>query len=258
MDLRTDDTVLITGGGRGIGRALAHRFHAAGARILVADLDQAAAETVASEVDGRALAVDVGDEASVAAMCDAALDAHGRVDVFVSNAGILSIGGLEASEAVWQQSWQVNFMAHVYAARRLVPPMLERGRGAFLLTASAAGLLNQIGAAPYAVSKHATVAFAEWLHFTHADQGLEVVCICPLGVRTPMLEAQRGLEPLADHLAETAVEPEAVADAAFDALAARRFLALPDPQALDFFRHKAADYDRWLAGMHRLKTKLFG
>ncbi|MEM9555338.1 MAG: SDR family oxidoreductase [Acidobacteriota bacterium] len=253
-----DRVVLITGGARGIGRALAHRFRAAGARILLADLDGDGASRAADEVEGHGFAADMGAEASVAAMLDDALAVHGRVDVFVSNAGILSVGGIDASEDVWQQAWQVNFMAHVYAARRLVPPMLERGDGAFILTASAAGLLNQIGAAPYGVSKHATVAFAEWLHFTHSDQGLRVVCVCPLGVRTAMLHDNLGREPLADHLAQTAVEPETVAEATLDALRDGRFLALPDPQALDFFRHKASDYDRWLAGMNRLKTQLLG
>jgi NAD(P)-dependent dehydrogenase (short-subunit alcohol dehydrogenase family) len=253
-----DQVVLVTGGGRGIGRALAHRFRADGAQVLVADLDAASADAVASEVGGHGFGVDMGSEASVTSMLDAALAVHGRVDVFCSNAGILSVGGFDAPEETWQQAWQVNFMAHVYAARRLIPAMLERGGGAFVITASAAGLLSQIGGAPYAATKHATVAFAEWLHFTHADQGLRVVCICPLGVRTAMLEANLGEEPLADHLAQTAVEPEVVADAALDALHAGRFLALPDPKALEFFQGKAMDYDRWLSGMNRLKQQLLG
>lgn len=256
MDIREDDIVLVTGGGRGIGRALARRFHSEGAKVLVADLDADSAAAVATEVDGHGFAVDVGSEGSMASMLDAALEVHGRIDIFVSNAGILSVGGLDAPEEVWQQAWQVNFMAHVYAARRLVPRMLERGRGAFIVTASAAGLLNQIGAAPYAVSKHSTVAFAEWLHFTYADEGLAVVCICPLGVRTAMLEENVGSQPLADHLAQTAVEPEHVAEVTVEALREGRFLALPDPQALDFFRHKASDYDCWLRGMNRLKSRL--
>lgn len=250
--------VLVTGGGRGIGRALAHRFHAEGARVLVTDLAKADADAVAADVDGHGFGADVGSEESMAAMLDEALAVHGRIDVFCSNAGVLSIGGADASEEVWQQAWQVNFMAHVYAARRLLPPMLERGRGAFVITASAAGLLSQIGGAPYAATKHATVAFAEWLHLTHSHQGLRVVCVCPLGVRTKMLEDNQGKEPLADHLAQTAVEPEDVADSAVEALREGRFLATPDPKALEFFQGKAMDYDRWLAGMNRLQQELSG
>ena len=257
MNLK-EQVVFVTGGGRGIGRALAHRFHDHGAHVLVTDLDTDAASTVASEVGGHGFGADMGKEESVSSMLDAALDVHGRVDVFCSNAGILSVGGFDASEEVWQQAWQVNFMAHVYAARRLVPAMLERGEGAFVITASAAGLLSQIGGAPYAVTKHATVAFAEWLHFSHSHQGLRVVCVCPLGVRTAMLRQNQGREPLADHLAETAVEPEDVAEAAVDALREGRFLALPDPKALEFFQGKAMDYDRWLAGMNRLQRDLMG
>lgn len=253
-----DKVVLITGGGRGIGRALAQRFHSEGARVLVADLDAHSASAVADEVGGHGFGVDMGSEASVSSMLDAALDLYGRVDVFCSNAGILSVGGIDASDEVWQQAWQVNFMAHVYAARRLVPPMLERGDGAFVLTASAAGLLSQIGGAPYAATKHATVAFAEWLHLTHSHQGLRVVCVCPLGVRTAMLTENEGKEPLADHLAQTAVEPEDVADATLASLREGRFLALPDPKALEFFQGKAMDYDRWLAGMNRLQRDLMG
>ena len=256
-DLR-NQVVLVTGGGRGIGRALAHRFHTAGARLLITDLAQDDADAVALEVNGQGFAADVGDEESMATMLDQALGIHGRVDILCSNAGVLSVGGFDASEEVWQQAWQVNFMAHVYAARRLLPPMLERGAGALVITASAAGLLSQIGGAPYAVTKHATVAFAEWLHLSHSHQGLRVVCVCPLGVRTRMLEDNQGKEPLADHLAQTAVEPEDVADCAVDALRDGRFLATPDPKALEFFQGKAMDYDRWLAGMNRLQRDLIG
>lgn len=262
QDLQGQDlqgqVVLVTGGGRGIGRALALRFHAEGARVLVTDLAKADADAVAAEVDGHGFGADVGSEESMATMLDEALAVHGRIDVFCSNAGVLSLGGADASEEIWQQAWQVNFMAHVYAARRLLPPMLERGHGAFVITASAAGLLSQIGGAPYAATKHATVAFAEWLHLTHSHQGLKVVCVCPLGVRTKMLKDNQGKEALADHLAQTAVEPEDVADSAIAALREGRFLATPDPKALEFFQGKAMDYDRWLAGMNRLQRVLVG
>lgn len=253
-----DQVVLITGGGRGIGRALARRFQSEGARILVADLDADSAASVAAEIGGHGFGVDMGSEESVSSTLDDALAVHGRIDVFCSNAGILSLGGFDAPEEIWQQAWQVNFMAHVYAARRLVPAMLKRGDGAFILTASAAGLLSQVGGAPYAATKHATVAFAEWLHLTHSHQGLRVVCVCPLGVRTAMLKENEGKEPLADHLAQTAVEPEDVAEATLTSLREGRFLALPDPKALEFFQGKAMDYDRWLAGMNRLQRELVG
>lgn len=256
-----DRVVLITGGGGGIGRALALAAAEAGARVLVADRDAAAADAVASEVaarevSGRGFAADVGDAAAFGRLLDDAEAVHGRIDVFCSNAGLLATGGLEVDDAAWQRAWDVNFMAHVVAARRLVPPMLARGGGAFVLTASAAGLLNQVDAAPYAVTKHATVAFAEWLRLTYAHRGLEVVCVCPLGVRTAMLTDHLGSSPLADYLAADAVEPAAVADATLAALREGRFLALPHPQVLDFLRHKTADYDRWLAGMNRLHRSL--
>ncbi|MEM1205091.1 MAG: SDR family oxidoreductase, partial [Acidobacteriota bacterium] len=180
-----DKVVLVTGGGSGIGRAVCRAFAQAGARgVAVADVDADAARSVADGIGGLAIEVDMGDEADVQRMIARTRDTYGPIDIFCSNAGILSVGGIEASNEEWQRAWQVNFMAHVYAARDLVPEMLERG-GAFVLVASAAGLLTQVGAAPYAVTKHATVAIAEWLAMTYGHRGLQVACVCPLGVRTP-------------------------------------------------------------------------
>ena len=182
------------------------------------------------------------------------LDEFGAIDLFCSNAGIGGgSGGIDTSDADWEHTWRVNVMAHVYAARAVLPGMLERGSGYLLQTASAAGLLTQIGSAPYAVTKHAAVAFAEWLAVTYGDRGIRVSCLCPQGVRTPMLDSAsarvRGL------LDESAIEPDAVADAVIAGLADERFLILPHPEVAEYVRRKAADHDRWLRGMRRLQER---
>jgi NAD(P)-dependent dehydrogenase (short-subunit alcohol dehydrogenase family) len=246
---------VVTGGASGIGRALCRRFAAEGARgVVVADLDAAGAAQVASETGGLAVTVDVGREADIVQLVERAMAAYGAIDLFCSNAGIALEGGLETPENEWQRIWDINLMAHVYAARAVLPAMLARGDGYLLQTASAAGLLTQIGSAPYAVTKHAAVAFAEWLAVTYGDRGIRVSCLCPQGVRTNMLtEAQSGAGRF---LQEGALEPEQVAESVVAGLAAERFLILPHPEVGEYFRRKAGDYDRWLRGMRRMQAKL--
>jgi NAD(P)-dependent dehydrogenase (short-subunit alcohol dehydrogenase family) len=251
---------VVTGGASGIGRALCRRFAAEGAAVVVADLDGAGAASVAAEIGGRAVATDVSVEADVVHLVDETLAAHGRVDLFCSNAGILwgarpddpeAVVGVGATDEAWDRIWQVNLMAHVYGARAVLPSMLERGAGYLLSTASAAGLLTVLGNAPYAVTKHAAVALAEWLAITYGAAGIKVSCLCPEGVRTGMLDAAP------DSFKETVatVEPEEVAEAVVEGLAAERFLILPHPRVADYFRRKADDYDRWLSGMRRLQAQ---
>lgn len=250
-----DKVVVVTGGATGIGRALCQRFKREGARgIVVADLDGDGAAAVAKEVGGIAQKTNVGVEAEVVALVKTAEAKYGAIDLFCSNAGIIVRAGMEASNEEWQRIWDVNVMAHVYAARAVVPGMLARGGGYLLQTASAAGLLSQIGSAPYAVTKHAAVAFAEWLSITYGDQGLKVSCLCPQGVRTNMLMGSDGGRR--SFLSDGAVSPEDVAEAVVQALAAERFLILPHPEVLEYFRRKGADYDRWLGGMRRLQAKV--
>jgi NAD(P)-dependent dehydrogenase (short-subunit alcohol dehydrogenase family) len=253
-----DRVVVVTGGASGIGRALAQRLAQEGARgVVVADLDLAGARVVASAIGPQALAVgcDVAIEAQVAALVARAEEAFGPVDLFCANAGVAVGTDLDTPAADWDLAFAVNVRAHVHAARALLPGWLERGEGYFLATASAAGLLTQIGSAPYAVSKHAAVAFAEWLSVTYGDRGVRVSCLCPMGVRTPMTEG----DDLATDVVAAAgdmLEPDEVADAVVEGLRAEHFLILPHPEVLTFFRRKADDYDRWLAGMRRLQSRV--
>jgi NAD(P)-dependent dehydrogenase (short-subunit alcohol dehydrogenase family) len=248
-----DKVVVVTGGGNGIGRALCRRFAAEGARaIIVADLKSADAEAVAKEVCGLAIATDVANEAAVQALVAQVIENYGAIDLFCSNAGLGVAGGAEAPDVDWQRSWEVNVMAHVYAARAVLPAMLDRAEGYLLQTVSAAGLLTQIGSAPYSVTKHAALAFAEWIAITHGDQGIKVSALCPMGVRTNMLfEAQFAGGAF---LLEAAIEPEQAADEVITALAEERFLILPHPEVAEFFRRKANDYDRWIKGMRKLQA----
>jgi NAD(P)-dependent dehydrogenase (short-subunit alcohol dehydrogenase family) len=254
----SDRVVVVTGGASGIGRALARRFADEGARgVVVADLDGAGAQAVAQAIGHRALGVatDVAVEAEVADLVARAQEAFGPVDLFCANAGV-AIGADEASpDAEWDLALAVNVRAHVYAARALLPAWLERGEGYFLATASAAGLLTQIGSAPYAVSKHAAVAFAEWLTVTYGDRGIRVSCLCPMGVRTAMTEGDN----LATDIVATAgamLEPEEVAAAVVEGLHEERFLILPHPEVMTFLRRKVDDHERWLAGMRRLQARV--
>ena len=245
--------VVVTGGASGIGRALATRFVKEGAKaVVVADRDAQGAEAVARQIGGHAAACDVANEADVVAMIGRTEAEHEPIDLFCSNAGIGTGGGPEASNEAWQRIWEINVMAHVYAARALVPRMLARGDGYFLNTASAAGLLTQIGSAPYAVTKHAAVAFAEWMAVTYGDRGIKVSCLCPQGVRTPMLGDGGAL------LGPGAIEPEDVAEAVVAGLRSEEFLILPHPEVREYFRRKGDDYDRWLRGMRRLQSRVSG
>jgi len=245
--------VVVTGGANGIGRALCRRFAAEGARaIVVADLDGVAAKRVADEVGGIAIECDVAREADVAWLVMQAVSDAGPIDLFCSNAGIAITGGEETPNAEWQRAWDVNLMAHVYAARHVLPAMLERGGGYLLQTVSAAGLLTHIQSATYAVTKHASLAFAEWLAVTYADRGIRVSALCPQGVRTDML--RRAAAEGRGFLVEGAIEPEQVADQVVKGLGDERFLILPHPEVAEYFRRKATDYDRWLRGMSRLRT----
>ncbi|HKX31191.1 MAG TPA: SDR family oxidoreductase, partial [Blastocatellia bacterium] len=224
-----DQVVVVTGGAHGIGEALCRRFAAEGARgIVVSDLDADGAARVAAAVGGMAVKTDVSVESEIQELVARAIDHYGRIDLFCSNAGIGGApGGVEAPNEAWRQIWEVNMMAHLYAARAVLPGMLARGEGYLLQTASAAGLLTQIGAAPYSVTKHAAVAFAEWLAITYGDAGIKVSCLCPQGVRTKMLLGEEGM--IRNLLLDNAIEPEAVAEAVIAGLAEERFLILPHP-----------------------------
>ncbi len=252
-----DKVVVVTGGANGIGRALCKRFAAEGARgVVVSDIDFKTAAQIADEINGIAIRADVGDEAEIINLVAEASAAYGQIDLFCSNAGIGGIPGFEqVSNEAWQQIWEVNVMAHIYAARAALPQMLECGEGYLLNTASAAGLLTQIGSAPYSVTKHAAVAFAEWLSITYGDRGIKVSCLCPQGVRTNMLRAAAEIGRSA-FLLEGAIEPEDVAEAVVKGLAEEKFLILPHPEVAEYFQRKAIDYDRWLRGMRRLQANV--
>jgi len=245
---------VVTGGGGGIGRAMARRLAADGARVVVNDLDTAAAEAVAAEIGGLAVPGDAGSEQGVAELVQAAAGFLGEIDIYCSNAGTGGGTGAETPDDVWQRVWEVNTMAHVRAARALLPGWLARGSGTFVVTASAAGLLTMLGAAPYSVTKHAAVGFAEWLAATYQHRGLAVHCVCPQGVRTQMLaNSGRAGEVV---LAGAAIEPEQVADALAAALADGRFFVLPHPEVHDYYVGRATDTDRWLRGMSRLQQRI--
>lgn len=247
-----DQVCVVTGGAHGIGRALAQRFAAEGAKaVVVADLDLATAQQVASAFGGLAIGCDVSSEADLVKVLDTVEHAYGPIGLFCSNAGIGMEGGLEVTDADWERIMRINFMSHVWLARHLVPRMLRAGGGAMLQTVSAAGLLTQIGSAPYAVSKHAAMSFAEWLAITFGARGLKVFALCPQGVRTALLEqASRGSM---NFLVENALDPSIVAEAVIAGLANEKFLILPHPDVAEYFRRKGADYDRWIRGMQRLQ-----
>jgi NAD(P)-dependent dehydrogenase (short-subunit alcohol dehydrogenase family) len=252
MDV-ADGVVVVTGGARGIGRALARRLAKAKAKVVVvADVDEGGAKEVAGEIRGMAVRCDVSSESDVEELVARVHAKYGRIDLYCSNAGIAVAGGPEASTAEWQRIWDVNVMAHVFAARHVLPGMLARKRGYILGTVSAAGLLNHVLAAPYGVTKAAALSFFEWLAIAHGDDGIRVSCLCPQGVKTDMLAAERrvGLE----FLTASALEPDEVAEIVLRGIADERFLILPHPEVADYFRRKAADYDRWLRGMRRLRA----
>jgi NAD(P)-dependent dehydrogenase (short-subunit alcohol dehydrogenase family) len=238
--------VVVTGAGGGIGAALARRFAAEGARVVVNDLDAGKAEAVAGEIGGIAVP---GDASATVAEARDALG--GTIDVYCANAGLASGGSEAAGEEVWARAWDVNVMAHVRAAEELLPAWLERGSGRFVSTVSAAGLLTMIGAAPYSVTKHGAYAFAEWLSLTYRHRGIKVHAICPQGVRTDMLAGTGSAGDLV--LQPTAIEPEDVADALFKGMAEDRFLILPHPEVAGYYQARAAHPDRWLTNMNHIQ-----
>jgi NAD(P)-dependent dehydrogenase (short-subunit alcohol dehydrogenase family) len=226
--------------------------------VVVADIDGDAASTVAADIAGLAVQTDVSDESAVQGLVSAAEAAYGPIDLFCSNAGIGAPGGLEMPNEEWQQIWDVNLMAHVYAARAVLPSMLERGEGYLLQTSSAAGLLTNIGAAAYSVTKHAAVGLAEWIAVTYGDQGIKVSALCPQFVKTAMLDAPGADPAVAAWIRQAAIEVSKVAETVVQGLAEERFLILPHPEVGEFFLRKATDYDRWLDGMRRLQRQITG
>ena len=262
----------MTGGASGIGAALARRLAADGAFVVVTDLDIAGAEKVAAGIGGKARFLDVTDADATRTLIDDTEGALGPVEIYCSNAGLLVPGGVDTGAADWQRSWDVHVMAHLHAARVLLPRWVERGGGILVVTASAAGLLTQLDSVSYAVTKHAAVAAAEWLAITYGDRGVQVAALCPQAVRTPLLEGsagpgeRTGRPPAAPSGAAVAnpsaaasdgvLEPEAVADATAEALRQGRFLVLPHPEVATYARRRADDPDRWLAGMRRLARRL--
>jgi len=255
--------VLITGAAHGIGRALAERFHADGARaIAVADLDLPGASAVAESVGGLAIPVDVSKENDIRAAVETTEAELGPIDLFCSNAGVAfsdAPGWTATSQSndQWERIWKINVMAHVWGARAILPRMIERGGGYLLQTVSAAGLLNQVGDAAYSVSKHASLAFAEALAITHGAQGIRVSALCPEAVLTGMFQSDEHAAPAAAASMDGVLSPEDVAECVVRGLEAEKFLILPHPPVQAYFERKAADYDRWLAGMRRLRARFF-
>jgi NAD(P)-dependent dehydrogenase (short-subunit alcohol dehydrogenase family) len=246
---------IVTGAGSGIGRALAHRFAAEGAKVVVADVNGEAADATARDIDALGVTVDVSQEDQIKSLVWAAEEEYGPIDLFFSNAGIGGPPGgpIEVLDADWRTIWDVNVMAHVYAARAVLPAMLERGEGYIASTASAAGLLTQLSAAPYSVTKHAAVSLAEWLAISYGDAGIKVSVLCPQGVRTPMLdEAMTDAVGSAPLVAEGLLDPEEVAEAVVEGLRAESFLILPHPVVAEYMAIKAAQPERWLRGMRRV------
>jgi NAD(P)-dependent dehydrogenase (short-subunit alcohol dehydrogenase family) len=249
-----DKVIVVTGGANGIGRALCRRFAAEGAAtVVVSDIALPAAEQVAREFEGLALSCDVSREADVQSLVRAALAACGRIDLFVCNAGITVKGGVEVDNAAWQRVWDINVMAHVYAARAVLPHMLERGEGYLLQVASAAGLLTEMGSAVYSATKHAAVAFAEWLAIHYRPRGIRVSCLCPAGVDTGFLNQDDVYDQF---LRRSAATPEAVAESVVAGLRSEQFLILPHPEVAEFLAFKAQNCDQWLANFAHLNQRM--
>ena len=263
MELQ-DRIVVITGGGSGIGEALARAAHAAGARhVVVADLHSAEAERVAADIAGTGVGIDVSDEAAIVRLVETTMDAHGPIDLFVSNAGFVTAAGLEDSNEAIQRMWEVHCMAHIYAARALLPAMIARGEGYLLNTASAAGLLTQIGSMAYSITKAAAVSLGEWLAVTHHHQGIRVSVLCPQAVATNIVRNSPdfggGITGGLDGGVaggDGVLTPDQVAQSCLDAIREERFLVLPHPEVATYVQRKATDRDRWLAGMRRFQSAL--
>lgn len=255
MDL-LDRVVVVTGAGRGIGAALCRQFVSHGAkRVVVSDRDESAAAAVATEIGSAAVAnrCDVACEDDVRRLVAQVLELEGKVDIFCSNAGITFKGGLESSNEEWQRMWDVNVMSRLYAARAIVPEMLKRGEGYIVHTASAAAILTEIGSASYSVTKHGDLAFAEWLSVCYGRQGIRVSCVCPLGVETNMLDDS---DPIHRYLHLHSITADEAAMSVLDGIQKERFLIMPHPEVIDFFKLKTDDYDRYLRGMQRMRQKL--
>ena len=266
-----DRVVIVTGAGSGIGEAIARAAHAAGARhVVVADLNGAGAARVASEIGGTAVAIDVRDESAIIEMVESTLDVHGPIDLFVSNAGFVTAAGLEDSNDAIQTMWEVHCMAHIYAARAVLPSMIARGEGYLLNTASAAGLLTQIGSMAYSMTKAAAISLAEWLAISHYHQGIRVSVLCPQAVATNIVVNSPDNRVARDAGGEDAaaafeggvasgdgvLDPADVAAMCLDAIRDERFLILPHPEVATYVERKATDRDRWLAGMRRFQSAL--
>ena len=251
MDIASK-VAIVTGGASGIGAGIARRFAAEGARaVVVADVNLARAQGVADEFGGTAVRCDVSREEDIQALVQTTRERHGQVDIYISNAGILGgMGGFELEDPLWQKMWEVHGMAHVWAARAVVPEMVARGEGYFLVTASAAGLLTIVESAPYAVTKHAALAFAEWLRVAYGRRGVRVSCLCPQSVRTDMVPGDGGS---ASH--DGILMPEQVAAEVVAVMRDEKFLVLPHPEVIQYFRNKGADYDRWIGGMQKMYAK---
>jgi NAD(P)-dependent dehydrogenase (short-subunit alcohol dehydrogenase family) len=250
MDIK-DKVAVVTGGASGIGAGMAQRFASEGARgVVVADVNLERAQAVAQGIGAQAIALacDVSREADIQALAQRTRERFGCIDIYFSNAGILGrMGGIELEDALWDKMWQVHGMAHVWAARAVLPEMVERGEGYFLVTASAAGLLNIVETAPYGVTKHAAVAFAEWLRIAYGRKGVRVSCLCPQSVQTDMTRDGTGSAGI-----NGVLTPEQVAEVVVQTMREERFLALPHPEVQKYFMNKAQDYDRWLGGMQKL------
>lgn len=254
---------MVTGAGSGIGRSIAAALASAGAKVVAGDIDADSAAETAALIRGIASAADAATTDGIATLLDTARQSFGPVDIYVANAGIIGQSGLGDDESAWDQILDVNLRGHVRAAKALVPEWIERGAGHFVAVASAAGLLTQLGAAPYSVTKHAAVGFAEWLAISYGDKGIGVSCVCPMGVDTPLL---RGMSDSSDPDARVAaaavtnagavVGPDAVAALVVQAIVDGTFLVLPHPEVLTMYRQKGADYERWIAGMRRYQGTL--
>ena len=251
-----DKVVVVTGGASGIGKSLCERFAEEGAHaVVVADIDIGGVNSTLSNIEksakGLGLQCDVSNEDAVKNLVSVTLREFGRIDLFCSNAGIFTAGGVEVSNDQWENIWGINVMSHIFAARAVLPSMLERGEGYLLNTSSAAGLLSQVGSAPYSVTKHAAIGLAEWLSITYGNRGIKVSVLCPQAVRTAMTAGGDGGVAGLDGM----LEPEDLATSVIEALDREQFLVLPHPEVLTYMRRKTDDYDRWLGGMRRLYDK---
>lgn len=251
-----DKVVVVTGAASGIGKSLCERFAKEGAKaVVVTDINSEGVDATVRDINEQTkvlgITCDVADENEVEELVKKSLSAFGHIDLFCSNAGIFTPGGEDLSTDKWQTIWDINVMSHVFAARAVLPGMLERGEGYLLNTSSAAGLLNQVGSAPYAATKHAAIGFAEWLSITYGNRGIKVSALCPQAVRTAMTAGGDGGVAGLDGM----LEPDQLADTVIETLAEERFLVLPHPEVLTYMRRKTDDYDRWLGGMRRLQDR---